>query len=83
MSISQIVALQMDFHLYQTLVPPVMLLGSELSFKVIMGERSSGGGGVGALVGGEKSDNLLEMNFDNFASLCNVEASSEASVGLD
>ncbi len=60
-----------------------MLLGSELSFKVMIGDLSNGGGGVGALGGGWKSDNLFEMNFDNFASLCSVEASSEANVGLD
>ena len=69
--------------LNQTLVPPVMLRGSELSFKVMIGERSSGGGGVGALDGGDRSESRLDMNLDNFASLCRVEASREAIAGLD
>ncbi len=59
-----------------TLVPPVILLGSELNLMVMTGDCSRGGGGVGGWGDdGANSASRLTKSRDNFASLCNVAAS--------
>ncbi len=63
-----------------TLVPPVILLGSELNLMVMTGDCSRGGGGVGGRGDdGANSASRLTKSRDSFASLCNVAASSRDS----
>ena len=66
--------LQFQSH---TLVPPVILLGSELNLIVMTGDCSRGGGGVGGRGDdGANSASRLTKSRDSLASLCNVAASS-------
>jgi len=64
-----------------TLVPPVILLGSELNLMVMTGDCSRGGGGVGGRGDdGANSARRLTKSRDSLASLCNVAASSRDSL---